>query len=372
MLSLLPPPTLSQIYNDGYIATFPIIQRYSDALRRYVPVKEYLIFDLSRIRIRSNSTPWKNAEFRWEYEFDAVVSPDSIPISPFYAETYPGQLLDFRWLPYNTSQFKIFHFLDRLFIIQDLGNFRLQIGRQRIDWGNGRIWRPMDILNPINPLRFDKLEREGVDAIAFQYFPSPLSTVLFVYNPERAFQYQNFFLFSQFPLLSSDCSLLIATVQDQTKIGGGLTGNFFNAAYRFEFLWNTHTDFFQILAGADHQLSSEWYGLIEILYNQPGRTPPSLLYGEFYSPEYYQGSWYSAVLLQWIASLQWSTAFLYMHNWKDRSGMITFSSTFSGSDALQIQGGFQFPIGSDFSEFGILPLSLYLRADFFFHLPPYD
>lgn len=42
------------------------------------------------------------------------------------------------------------------------GPIDLKIGRQRIAWGTGRFWSPLDVLNPVNPLAIEREERLGL------------------------------------------------------------------------------------------------------------------------------------------------------------------------------------------------------------------
>ena len=54
--------------------------------------------------------------------------------------------------------------VDRAYSQMYFSKFDLTLGKQRIAWGNGLLWNPTDIYNPIDP--FDpKGEREGVSAL---------------------------------------------------------------------------------------------------------------------------------------------------------------------------------------------------------------
>ena len=48
-------------------------------------------------------------------------------------------------------------------------------GRQRIPFGVGRIWNPIDIFNPVDSTSIEPVERQGVDAIRYEYAISELS-----------------------------------------------------------------------------------------------------------------------------------------------------------------------------------------------------
>ena len=59
----------------------------------------------------------------------------------------------------------------------------LRIGRQRIAWGTGRLWSPLDILNPISPIQLEREERIGVDAVLLERRFDALSRLSAVYAP---------------------------------------------------------------------------------------------------------------------------------------------------------------------------------------------
>lgn len=59
-----------------------------------------------------------------------------------------------------------------------LGDFTLTAGRQQVRFGSGRLWNPLDIMNPILPMSLEgSAEQKGTDAIRAEYFFNE-STVL--------------------------------------------------------------------------------------------------------------------------------------------------------------------------------------------------
>lgn len=53
----------------------------------------------------------------------------------------------------------------------------LLLGRQRIPFGVGRIWNPIDIFNPIVSTSAEPEEREGTDALHYEYSMSELAII---------------------------------------------------------------------------------------------------------------------------------------------------------------------------------------------------
>lgn len=58
--------------------------------------------------------------------------------------------------------------IDRLWIEYTRADWRVRVGRQRINWGIATIWTPNDLFNAWNFLDFDYEERPGTDAILIQ------------------------------------------------------------------------------------------------------------------------------------------------------------------------------------------------------------
>ncbi|MCK6430967.1 MAG: hypothetical protein L6Q72_18070, partial [Burkholderiaceae bacterium] len=65
------------------------------------------------------------------------------------------------------------------------GNADLRIGRQRIAWGTGRFFSPLDILNPFSPIALERQERIGVDAALAEYKLGALARFSAVYAPQH-------------------------------------------------------------------------------------------------------------------------------------------------------------------------------------------
>ncbi|HEX6298117.1 MAG TPA: hypothetical protein VFZ74_16220, partial [Burkholderiales bacterium] len=77
------------------------------------------------------------------------------------------------------------HRLYRASVTLSSGDTDLRLGRQRIAWGTGRFWSPLDLLNPINPIALEREERLGVDAVLAEHKLGPLSRLSAVYAPRH-------------------------------------------------------------------------------------------------------------------------------------------------------------------------------------------
>lgn len=77
------------------------------------------------------------------------------------------------------------HRFYRAYATVSLGETDVRFGRQRIAWGTGRFWSPLDLFNPINPVQLERDERPGVDALLAEHKLGPLSRLSAVYAPRH-------------------------------------------------------------------------------------------------------------------------------------------------------------------------------------------
>jgi hypothetical protein len=65
---------------------------------------------------------------------------------------------------------------DRLFLTFEKDKWKLQLGRQRVNWGQTFVWNPNDVFNTYSFFDFDYVERPGCDAFRTTYYHSPTAS----------------------------------------------------------------------------------------------------------------------------------------------------------------------------------------------------
>jgi len=66
---------------------------------------------------------------------------------------------------------------DRLCLTFEVDRWKMQLGRQRINWGQTFVWNPHDLFNTYSFFDFDYVERPGCDALRVTYYPGETSSV---------------------------------------------------------------------------------------------------------------------------------------------------------------------------------------------------
>lgn len=91
----------------------------------------------------------------------------------------------------NQNEFSLY----RLYLSYEGDTARFIGGLQRVPFGVGRIWNPIDFFNPIDAYALDQTYRKGSEALRFDLFLSELSTFNAVFSEyKQAFKWKSFLL----------------------------------------------------------------------------------------------------------------------------------------------------------------------------------
>lgn len=137
------------------------------------------------------------------------------------------------------------------------------LGLQKVSMGVGRMWNPVDLFNPKNPLALEPDEVYGIMAMSYTYSPSSLSqiTTVAAQRADHSFKYAGR---AKGYLSIADVALDIVSADDVTMIGYELEGELFKTGVelRSEGGWFNdkllHKQFFQGLIGADYAFENSF------------------------------------------------------------------------------------------------------------------
>ncbi len=264
------------------------------------------------------------------------------------------------------------HRLYRAAVTLTRGNVDLKLGRQRIAWGTGRFWSPLDILNPVNPLALEREERVGVDAALLEAKLGPLSRASLVYapapdrgSPSRAVQWHG-------NAAGVDTSLVVGRLLGLDIVGMDVASQIGDAGIRGEaarFRPSAGPAFNRLMVGADYAFANGLTMSAELYYNGAGSPAPADCYdiaglrtGRAASLATRCAGLYASYeitpLLKWVSYA--------VRNSDDRSHAIDSRLVWSIAPAADLTVGLQHFNGTRGSEFASLPTAFQLQLQWFF------
>ncbi|MBR9977101.1 MAG: hypothetical protein KFH87_03350 [Bacteroidetes bacterium] len=367
---------------SGYVVDLPMYQRLPSALASLADLDQDMAVNLTRLRLRPGLDLWEGASLSLEHEVDVLYRSQSMLFAPTAGQTN-RQVADLRWQLLEEDHVSLQHYVDRLYFRQNLSWGNIIAGRQRIQWGSGRIWNPTDLFNPINPASFDKIEKDGADAVSAKVYLGTFTDIQAVVNFRRARGHRgdddvpdstNAGVRFRTNYSEFDIAVMGGYFDRRVTIGGDFAGNLFGAGVRGEAVYagdqehRLNSAYLRLIIGADYQFTPELYGLIEYLYNGEGHTDPGkyellrLFRGEILNlgTKYlYLGGSYRVHPLV-VANIG------LMGNPGDGSGFLSLVAGWSSSENSTVSAGLLLPYGGENDEFWYYPASLYLKGELYF------
>jgi len=156
-------------------------------------------------------------------------------------------------------------FVDRFYAFwQASALTRVTVGKQRISWGTGFVFSPMDIFNPLPPQDIFTPERRGVDAVRIQHRTGRIraeAVYAFLDDDRRAAAVRAGFVVGAF-----DTAITGGRLTGSDFYGAETSGNIASFGLRAEYLNREGQSSF--LISIDHRIGEE--NLIEIEYYRNG------------------------------------------------------------------------------------------------------
>lgn len=219
------------------------------------------------------------------------------------------------------------------------------IGRQRIPFGVGRIWNPIDIFNPIIVTSLEPDEREGTYALRYEYGVSELANIDGTLAKDKgALRFKTF-------LDTADMALafLHDDEQQRTIVGWELEGELFTSGIEARseggIFYERATQQYhsQFIIGAEYGFPNSLNILVE--YNHDGQTDADRC----------------GLNCSYQLSPLLSIGLLTLVNLDDQSTCVAPSFSYSLSDEMTLSGGLFLYQGDVHEEFGQGADTLYLN-----------
>ncbi len=358
---------------NGYLVVLPFYQKYYNSpFYTFIPIPESNSLLLTRLRLRPELMLSSNVFIRLEYELDYLYTRETIGFFYELSSLTNRQYFDWQRQLIQQPHQQLRHFIDRFFIAWEWNAGRLVVGRQRISWGSGRIWNPTDLFNPLAPTAFDRIEKDGADAINLQWYVGDFSDIQLVWNATRRHAEGNSALRFRTHWGTTDLAVMGGRFDRRWVVGGDVTTIVGQAALRGEWLYDagnsTRNSFWKFIVGADHQWNRRLYTLFEFHFNGEGKVNPGQY--EFY--RLFQGEilnvgrryTFFLVQIQLAALVNFSVA--WSQNLDDHSGYAYPMLDINAGENWTVTMGYQWFYGKNTSEYGIFPRTAFLRAQLYF------
>ena len=212
----------------------------------------------------------------------------------------------------------------------------LAIGRQRISFGVGRIWNPVDVFNPIDSLSLEPGERSGTEALHYEYAISDLSDIQITLSKDKcAARLKGFFYAADLALVA-----VIDNDNHQDIIGYELQGELAGTGIELRSEGGSFYDrrnsnrYTEFIAGAEYGFANSLSLLGEYKFNDETHID------------------YAAFTISCQPSVLWALSLLSIVNLDDHSTFIAPSIEYSLSDEMTLNSSVFFYHGGTDDEFG--------------------
>ncbi|MBE0612162.1 MAG: hypothetical protein IH604_00700 [Burkholderiales bacterium] len=152
--------------------------------RTVFPEGQRYALDLNRLRLELKGDLAPGAALDLQYDNEILLG-NYLHTAQFglLKDQPPPQYWNLEWNYAEAGPYYGLHRLYRGSVTLAAGDTDVRIGRQRIAWGTGRFWSPLDILNPFSATQIEREQRIGVDAVLIERRFGALSRLSAVYAP---------------------------------------------------------------------------------------------------------------------------------------------------------------------------------------------
>ena len=233
--------------------------------------KEDYWSDLNRLRLEIDVKPMDTILIKTVYDNEAIVG--TILKTGEFAlakEAEENTLFDLNREIADHQDLFWRHSLYRLYLTYSKRELNLTVGRQRVAWGQARIWNPTDLFNPISPLRIEREQRTGVDAVNIDYSFGPLAGINIVYAPGNERTEGSIGARARTNIEGYDLSMILGEFREDRVMGLDFAGNIGDTGLRGEGTFTQQKegkDFSRVVLSWDYNFASSLYLLLEYLYN---------------------------------------------------------------------------------------------------------
>jgi len=264
-----------------------------------------------------------------------------------------------------------YHRIDRLYLEYKRTDYNIRFGRQALTWGGGKVFNPMDIMNPFAPTDVVRDYKNGSDMFVLQSFTRAFTDVQAVIVPRRRadtgdleFDESSAAVKLRNNYHDTDAEVVFGTHYGDAFAGGGIAANIADAVVRTDVLVSDgeYRKYLSAVANIDYAwmtFDKNTYGFFEFYYNSLGvgsiseaftnrELMEKLERGDIYLRDRYYLA--SGVTLE--AHPLVNLSFSAIYNVNDSSYILQPRCDWDIRDNMRILAGVDLPEGNLGSEFG--------------------
>lgn len=287
-----------------------------------------------------------------------------------------NELLDLNWTLNEKENLWWRHVLYRAYARVRVRGLDVMAGRQRIAWGQGRLWNPSDVVNPYNPLSVERQERAGSDALDLRWSFTGLSFLEGVYVPRRKGQWDNSLALgrARINFKEMDWGLLGGKREEENLIGADHAAQLWEGSLRSEAVYfldsKARRDFLRAVLSYDTHLHfpKPLYVLGEFHYNGVGERDRAEYPKVVLKPtdQQFLAKDYFGFGLSYEFTSLWKGECFGIVNLDDGSAFAGPQITWQPVADLEVAAGVQTFQGKSLSEFGRLEDVAFIQIQWFF------
>lgn len=263
------------------------------------------------------------------------------------------------------------HSLYRGYLKYYSSSFQAILGKQAIDWSRMRFYHPFDLFNPISPLDIEKDEKIGVDAVNLEFYPAALSSISFIFAPNKNLGKESFGLRLVKKIHNYDLSFIAAESRKDKILGFGFDGYIKEAGFRGEASFtkkDNKKEFARVVIGFDHNFTPKLYAVAEYFYNGGAEKDVSEFINsfEFSRQALTIRKHILGTGIEYELSGITKLANYLFYDFEGKSIFVNPEFRYNIFTNLDLSAGIQFFSGSNSSEFGSYKNTYYVQAKYFF------
>lgn len=318
--------------------------------------------DSNRVRLEASGTQEEFLSYTIKYDNNLIlgnyISTGDFAAAEASASSAPRQTYwDMNEEISRRGEMRWSHSIYRGYVNVRKGSSDIKLGRQRIPWGRGWFFSPLDVFNPISPTAIERGERSGVDGVLMEISRGIAGRASFLIIPQQYF-HDSFAARAETLYNSYDLAISMGRHRDVDFYGFDFSGYVGDAGFKGEFVLSEENgqNLESILLSGNYTFENSIYIMLEYFRHEGGSLHPMS-----YSGKDYTGL---SVAYELTPLVNWNNYLIL--NLSDGSMFFSPRLSYSVKENLDISFGLQFFAGSSGDEYGDKKDSSYVELGWYF------